>query len=45
MNEKRELIYELVRLLGFMIVEKDGEIKTFKWDYINNKLIKVKDGC
>jgi hypothetical protein len=41
MDEKRELIYELCKLLGFMIVEKDVEIKTFKWDYINNKLIRI----
>jgi hypothetical protein len=41
MDEKRELIYLLCKLLGYMIVEKDGEIKTFKWDYINNKLIRI----
>jgi len=41
MDEKRELIYELCKLLGFMIVEKDGEVKTFKWDYINKKPIRI----
>jgi hypothetical protein len=41
MEEKRELIYKLCMVLGFMEVEKDGVKKTFKWDYINNKLIRI----
>ena len=42
MEEKRELIYRLCEILGYMEVFKDGKSKLFQWSKELNKPIRIK---
>ena len=41
-ESKRELIYRLCELLGYMEVVKDGEVKVFQWSKELNKPIRIR---
>lgn len=41
--DNKELIYELLKILGFMVVEKaDGTTTTWAWDFDKNKPVRIK---
>ena len=42
MEEKRELIYSLLRILGYMEIEKDGLVTVWKWSEELDKPIRIK---
>lgn len=42
MEEKRELIYSLLRVLGFMEITKNNVTTTWVWDFENDKPKRIK---